>query len=68
MMVVSTTYRLVRFVNWTKLGEIGPVKLYPERFTAIMKGLFTLALMVLHVTQGWGYGRQGSPVHSASCG
>jgi len=35
---------------------------------AIMKGLFMLALMVLHVTQAWGYGRQGSPVHSASCG
>jgi hypothetical protein len=32
MMVVGTTYRLVRFVNWTKLGEIGPVKSYPERF------------------------------------
>jgi hypothetical protein len=32
MMVVGTTYRLVRLVNWTKLGEIGPVKWYPERF------------------------------------
>jgi hypothetical protein len=28
---VNTTYRLVRLLSLLKLGEIGPVKLYPER-------------------------------------
>ncbi len=36
--------------------------------TVIIKGLFTVALVVLHVTQEWGYGRQGPPVHSAKLG
>jgi hypothetical protein len=31
-MVVNITYRLVRLVSLPKLGEIGPLKLYPERF------------------------------------
>jgi hypothetical protein len=36
--------------------------------TAKMKGLFAVALVVLNVTQECGYGRQGSPVHSAKLG
>jgi hypothetical protein len=32
MIVVNTTYRLGRLLGLPKLGEIGLVKLYPERF------------------------------------
>jgi hypothetical protein len=32
MIFVNITYRLVRLLSLPKLGEIGPVKWYPERF------------------------------------
>jgi hypothetical protein len=37
MKVVNTTYRLVRLLSLPKLGEIGPVKPYPERFLFSIK-------------------------------
>jgi hypothetical protein len=53
--------RLPRLWNLVKPGEMGPIKPYPDRFTAIMKERVSI---VLHVSQGCGYGRQGSPVHT----
>ncbi len=37
MIVVNTTYRLVRHLSLLKLGEIDPVKSYPERFLLNIK-------------------------------
>ncbi len=37
MKVVNNTYRLVRLLSLPKLGEIGPVKPYPERFLLSIK-------------------------------
>ncbi len=34
---MNTTYRLVRLLSLPKLGEIGPVKLYPVRFLLSIK-------------------------------
>ncbi len=34
---MNTTYRLIRLLSLPKLGEIGPVKSYPERFLLNIK-------------------------------
>jgi len=56
--------RLLRLLSLVKPGEMGPIKPYPDRFTAIMEELLSRMLTLLHVSQGCGYGRQGSPVHT----
>jgi len=37
MIVMNTTYRLIRLLSLPKLGEIGPVKSYHERFLLNIK-------------------------------
>jgi hypothetical protein len=48
---VNTTYRLVRLLSLPKVGEIGPVKLYPERFLLNIKTQWPTFEVRLHKIQ-----------------